>query len=1192
MVWTMDWMRALSNSLGAHIPKNTLNEARNQTTSSSRPVPPANSGKLKPNPPPSKRQKVEGNPHAHTEAQFVLQPQFDGPSDSLVPRKRSVSDSVHSVSDSYHTISGQPSKGNSQNVPELRHISRYTDGGRSTKRARYKQHKNHSEGRSITADTDSRLDDDPLGNGGDDEVAIVQYGTASSSQQRPREVGRTRNVGVVDVAARFQRPQRVAESIPASIASTPRKGSLLSSTTKKRVRVDNDPDELALDHPGMSVKNPKARVPPASASLSKEGDVERTRFTGTKTRQYQSQTAPDQGERDVAAEAIRSGLEVKRAVDGQYGYPGPSNEAPGFLLSVRDISHILHPTDRDCKILEQYSYLRVNLQKVHHVIHSLGQESCIVVIKRMKDTHNTAESGKLYLEFSTLLDTKRFLKWVTLPRRGFGPIEPEEKPAAVLEKGFENCFRNVVRSTTVSETAVGDDIRLIMHNSRIREQGDDATVNKDPRAQAPPRKKLKDRMQPAASPTDKKDAYVVPESPPQSEEQHPLRTTRSTFTLKDPTPEPDLPSWTASNPGWEQAWRNSLVFPPRGKSRATVDKGDIERLDEGQFLNDNLIIFYLRYLQHKLETELPDQAKRIYFQNTFFFDKLKPTRASGPINYESVKGWTSKVDLFMKDFIIVPINEYSHWYVAIIYNAPKLVPSEPQSSEPHDVVSRESIVIEDETDAPQAEKPPDVTNSARVHSDAQSEVAAGISRMSISSSDNAEKETKQTDHTEHHPQQQASRPSRNDLTINLTREPNDPTPGVEQTQPSGASLGRKKTGKRQSGASRRNDPDQPRIITLDSLGGSHSPACNFLKQYLVAELRDKKGIEISAPGALGMTAKRIPLQSNYCDCGLYLLGYIQEFLKDPDRFILSVLQQEDIPWDLNPSDLRNDIRDVIFKLQREQQEREDAYKEEKRRAALARQNKSSRPSSSEGTQGNERSAKPGPEAETSTAQKVAESSPNHDATSRVEDVTPRKVADTSAMFRAHGQGKDGSNSPKDGPAPVSDSTEASRNVAQNMTSSIPEVDKGQSPPSRGSDGDTAVSPPHEAKNVTTGLTGRENMLSFNTDSTEKNFLSPIQSSPRPPPHRRTDAPEPGKIASAAKSDNVQDVSAEKKTEKAGIGVYLDSARRHRKTHPELHPDAPPQTSRYFAGRQDGDTGARAKCNPKPVQTNAVVELSD
>ena len=31
-----------------------------------------------------------------------------------------------------------------------------------------------------------------------------------------------------------------------------------------------------------------------------------------------------------------------------------------------------------------------------------------------------------------------------------------------------------------------------------------------------------------------------------------------------------------------------------------------------------------------------------------------------------VKGWSRSIDLFSKDFIIVPINEHQHWYLAII----------------------------------------------------------------------------------------------------------------------------------------------------------------------------------------------------------------------------------------------------------------------------------------------------------------------------------------------------------------------------------------------------------------------------------------------------------------------------------------------------------------------------------------------
>lgn len=37
-------------------------------------------------------------------------------------------------------------------------------------------------------------------------------------------------------------------------------------------------------------------------------------------------------------------------------------------------------------------------------------------------------------------------------------------------------------------------------------------------------------------------------------------------------------------------------------------------------------------------------------------------------NYTSLKGWTKGVNLFEKDYIIVPINEDTHWYLAVIMN--------------------------------------------------------------------------------------------------------------------------------------------------------------------------------------------------------------------------------------------------------------------------------------------------------------------------------------------------------------------------------------------------------------------------------------------------------------------------------------------------------------------------------------------
>ena len=43
-----------------------------------------------------------------------------------------------------------------------------------------------------------------------------------------------------------------------------------------------------------------------------------------------------------------------------------------------------------------------------------------------------------------------------------------------------------------------------------------------------------------------------------------------------------------------------------------------------------------------------------------------PNLSAADKRYERVKRWTKKTNLFEKDFIVVPINEHSHWFVAVI----------------------------------------------------------------------------------------------------------------------------------------------------------------------------------------------------------------------------------------------------------------------------------------------------------------------------------------------------------------------------------------------------------------------------------------------------------------------------------------------------------------------------------------------
>ena len=43
-----------------------------------------------------------------------------------------------------------------------------------------------------------------------------------------------------------------------------------------------------------------------------------------------------------------------------------------------------------------------------------------------------------------------------------------------------------------------------------------------------------------------------------------------------------------------------------------------------------------------------------------------PNLTAADKRYERVKRWTKKMNIFDKDFIVVPINEHSHWFVAVI----------------------------------------------------------------------------------------------------------------------------------------------------------------------------------------------------------------------------------------------------------------------------------------------------------------------------------------------------------------------------------------------------------------------------------------------------------------------------------------------------------------------------------------------
>ena len=346
---------------------------------------------------------------------------------------------------------------------------------------------------------------------------------------------------------------------------------------------------------------------------------------------------------------------------------------------------------------------------------------------------------------------------------------------------------------------------------------------------------------------------------------------------------PVLHRWSEENPNWAADWKMPLVL-----ERTTVDKDDIPRLDEGQFLNDNLIGYGLRYLFTKLGTKDKGLEKRVYLHNSFFYEKLKA--GGSAINYDGVKSWTAKVDLLSYDYIVVPVNEHYHWWVAIICNPGRLDPDWRR--------------LAGDTQGPRG--------------------------------DGASSDVEMTDVDKIRPSNSPRTPTADEPLL-VTSDIVDLVSDDKDVSIDLTSGSRARQTKMPKLSGKTYNPEDPRIITLDSLGSNHPQAITLLKKYLVAEFKHKRNKVIADfPQSLGMKAKNIPEQDNLCDCGVYLLGYIQEFVKRPDQFVRALLDKETPDWDFDPSDLRGRWRDTIKCEQALYQRKQLGAKERRREVSAAK----------------------------------------------------------------------------------------------------------------------------------------------------------------------------------------------------------------------------------------------------------------
>ncbi|XP_063999250.1 LOW QUALITY PROTEIN: sentrin-specific protease 7 [Pogoniulus pusillus] len=136
---------------------------------------------------------------------------------------------------------------------------------------------------------------------------------------------------------------------------------------------------------------------------------------------------------------------------------------------------------------------------------------------------------------------------------------------------------------------------------------------------------------------------------------------------------------SAPNEEWEEvkeigAVKNLIVYsPPPAKGGLGVTRKTLECLEYGEFLNDVIIDFYMKYLL--LEKAPKHLADRTHIFSSFFYKCLtrREKNSEGDLKvsvaqrrHRRVRTWTRHINIFNKDYIFVPVNEESHWYIAVI----------------------------------------------------------------------------------------------------------------------------------------------------------------------------------------------------------------------------------------------------------------------------------------------------------------------------------------------------------------------------------------------------------------------------------------------------------------------------------------------------------------------------------------------
>ncbi|XP_058604813.1 sentrin-specific protease 6 [Onychostoma macrolepis] len=324
----------------------------------------------------------------------------------------------------------------------------------------------------------------------------------------------------------------------------------------------------------------------------------------------------------------------------------------------------------------------------------------------------------------------------------------------------------------------------------------------------------------------------------------------------------------------KQDIKKLVVYPPPpAKGGITITEDDLNCLEEGEFLNDVIIDFYLRYLV--CEQQEKEDASKYHVFSSFFFKRLTQKdhrRLPGTTDlsiqerrHSRVKTWTRGINLFEKDFIFVPINQMAHWYLAVICFPGKI--SQTSGLDLHLNGRRYSVEY--------------LCNQSP------------LNPMSLFYSPESPK--------------QLSRWSQSIDKFCLLSD--DESEDDDQTVKNRSVLN-----------SHSNVSKQPCILIMDSLTCSgRSSVVQILQEYLQEEWKVKMGSEQSfGNGVMDGWSPLVPKQDNYTDCGIFLLQYVESFLKDPPQTFHRSMDLNGWFSQRTVKRKRRQIKRLILRLHRQQ----------------------------------------------------------------------------------------------------------------------------------------------------------------------------------------------------------------------------------------------------------------------------------